>query len=160
MPSGKIHARSSVILAIPACFIPLGATGDWKTGVAGGLGCLAGIALTPDLDQEGLSTSEHWLIKYTLGLGFLWTMLWYPYARVLKHRSLWSHFPLLGTAGRLLYLAGIAAIVFWGGQKYSGWQLPQRVEPWWSWAVAGLLLSDVAHWLMDTRFGDRPRRRR
>jgi uncharacterized metal-binding protein len=154
MPSGKVHAKCSAILAVPAAFIPLGATADWRLAVAGGLGCLAGIALTPDLDQEGLSSSEYWLIKWTMGLGFLWTMLWYPYARLCKHRSILSHFPFIGTAGRLAYMG-----LFVGIAKYFGWTPPQWPLPWLAWALAGLLLSDIAHWALDTRFGDRNKRR-
>jgi uncharacterized metal-binding protein len=155
MPSGRIHAACSAILAVPAAFIPFGATADWKVGLAGGLGCLAGIALTPDLDQEGLSSSEHWIIKATFGLGFLWTMLWYPYARLCKHRSPLSHSPLLGTAGRLLYMGIFVAIAM-----YLGWKPPQFPIAWAQLALVGLLASDIAHWALDTRFGESSRRRR
>ena len=31
--------------------------------------------------------------------------LWWPYRRLLRHRSVWSHGPLIGTTGRLLLLA-------------------------------------------------------
>ena len=36
-------------------------------------------------------------------------MLWWPYRRLLSHRSLLSHSPLLGTTGRLVYLAVLLA---------------------------------------------------
>jgi len=159
MPSGRVHAKCSAVLAIPACFMTLGATGSWISGLACGLGCLSGIALTPDLDQEGLSNSEYWLIKWTMGLGFLWTMLWYPYARLCKHRSLLSHFPVLSTAGRLLYLAifPAVAIAFGWTPPSPDWLVYQSPA---LWAIGGLVVSDVAHWALDTRFGDSSRRRR
>ena len=75
MPSGKVHAQCSLVLAVPAFGLVAGATGDNVAAGACALGCLLGIMLTPDLDQEGLSSSENALIKYTLGLGFLWAML-------------------------------------------------------------------------------------
>ena len=159
MPSGRVHAKCTAVLAIPACFMTLGATGSWLSGAACGLGCLSGIALTPDLDQEGLSNSEYWLIKWTMGLGFLWTMLWYPYARLCKHRSIISHFPILSTAFRLAYLAIFPAIAI-----ALGWTPPERDWPAYQelalWAVGGLVVSDIAHWALDTKFGDSPSRRR
>ncbi len=87
MPSGLVHAQCTLILTPSAYALAYGATSDHVIGVACALGCLLGIPLTPDLDQESISSSEYWLIKWTLGLGFLWAMLWYPYARLCKHRS-------------------------------------------------------------------------
>jgi uncharacterized metal-binding protein len=37
-------------------------------------------------------------------------LLWWPYRRVLSHRSAISHTPLVGSAGRLVYLATAAAL--------------------------------------------------
>ena len=155
MPSGLVHARTSAILSVPACALALGATNNsLAAGLACAAGCLSGILLTPDLDQESISSSEYWLIKWTLGIGFLWTMLWYPYARLCKHRSAISHFPFLGTAGRLLYLGLFVALAL-----QLGWQPPSFPLDLALWALAGLVLSDSAHWAMDMRSGDHPRRR-
>ena len=158
MPSGKVHAQCSLVLAAPAYGLTAGATGDHVIGAACALGCLLGIMITPDLDQQGLSSSENALIKYTMGLGFLWAMLWYPYARLIKHRSPLSHFPSLGTAGRLLYL-GLWLLV----PSYWGWHLikiPPETLRLMCWVVGGLALSDAAHWLLDTKFGDVGKKRR
>lgn len=158
MPSGKVHAQCSLVLAAPAYGLTAGATGDHVAGAACALGCLLGIMMTPDLDQESLSSSEYAFIKYTMGLGFLWSMLWYPYARMIKHRSPLSHFPILGTAGRLLYLGLILMI-----PSYWGWhviQPPPDTLRLIYFGLGGLALSDAAHWFMDTKLGDRSRRRR
>lgn len=158
MPSGKVHAQCSLVLAAPTFGFVAGATSDYAAAGACALGCLLGIMLTPDLDQETLSSSEHAFIKYTLGLGFLWTMLWYPYARLIKHRSPFSHFPILGTAGRLLYLLLLLLIPsFWG------WHLiapPPETIRLLLFALGGLALSDAAHWLLDTRFPNLGKKRR
>jgi uncharacterized metal-binding protein len=156
MPSGRIHASSSAVLAVPACFLTLGYSGNWTNALACGAGCLAGIALTPDLDQEGLSSSEYWIIKWTLGLGFLWMMLWYPYARLCKHRSIISHFPLIGTAGRVAYLLILPLLAVY----FLGWQPPRIPQAPLMLALGGLAASDILHWAMDTRSGDRSSRRR
>lgn len=155
MPSGAVHAQCSLVLTVPAAALAYGACThlpaqtQFYSAVACGAGCLAGLILTPDLDQESISSSEYTLIKWTMGLGFLWAMLWYPYARLLKHRSPWSHFPLVGTAGRLLYLGIFVAIAM-----SFGWKPPSWPMQWVEWAVTGLAISDAAHWLLDTRFGD------
>jgi uncharacterized metal-binding protein len=144
------------VLAVPACFLTLGYSGNWTNALACGAGCLAGIAITPDLDQEGLSSSEYWIIKWTLGLGFLWTMLWYPYARLCKHRSVISHFPFIGTAGRLAYLSILPLLAYY----FLSWQPPRIPQTPFLLAITGLMASDIAHWAMDTRLGDRSSRRR
>ena len=78
MPSGVVHAQCSFILAVPAFGLAYGASDDQiASGAACALGCLLGILLTPDLDQESISSSEYALVKWTLGLGFLWMMFWY-----------------------------------------------------------------------------------
>jgi uncharacterized metal-binding protein len=158
VPSGIVHAKSSLILSVPAFALAYGAShgqpGQVASGAACALGCLLGIVLTPDLDQEGLSSSEYALVKWTMGLGFVWVMLWYPYARLCKHRSPLSHWPLLGTLGRLLYLG------LWGGiALYFGWKPPLLPPMIFSWSVVGLLISDTAHWIMDMKFGDRSSKR-
>jgi uncharacterized metal-binding protein len=110
--------------------------------------------LTPDLDQERISSSEYTLVKWTLGLGFLWMMVWYPYARLCKHRSPLSHWPLIGTAGRLLYIGLVVATAV-----ALGWEAPRLPLESVLWAIGGLVLSDTMHWLLDWKFGDSPRRR-
>ena len=145
MPSGIIHSTTSVILAVPCFALALGTTGDASIGLWCAGGCLAGIPLSPDLDQETLSKTEYALIKYTLGLGFIWTMIWFPYALAIKHRSPLSHWPLLGTVIRLAYIG-----IFVGIALALGYKLPLiPLEPF-AWALGGLVVSDAAHWLMDT----------
>ena len=133
------------MLAVPSFALALGATNNWfAAGLAAGAGCLAGILLSPDLDQEGISSAEYKLIKYTLGLGFLWSMLWFPYALCVKHRSPISHWPLLGTAGRLAYLGVFVLIA-----RYFGWFFPFLSLSLLGWGIMGLAISDAAHWFMD-----------
>lgn len=161
MPSGIVHAKTTLFLTLPCAALAYGASAALSpreamlNAGAAALGCLAGIPLTPDLDQETLSTSEYWLIKATLGLGFLWTMLWYPYARLCKHRSPLSHWPILGTVGRLAYVAIFVAIAM-----ILGWQPPSPPQIPMLCGLVGLLISDSAHWALDTKFGDKPRRKR
>jgi uncharacterized metal-binding protein len=156
MPSGVVHAQCSLVLAVPAFAVAYVASQQQvDSGLACAVGCLAGTLLTPDLDQETISRSEYTLIKWTMGLGFLWAMLWYPYARLCKHRSALSHWPLLGTCGRLLYLG-----IFVGLALYWGWTPPPLPQALLWWGALGLMISDTAHWALDMWSGERPRRKR
>lgn len=149
MPCGKTHAKFSLMLAPVVAVATLAITRDPMYAIAGGLGCLAGIPLTPDLDQEGISSSEYWIIKWTLGLGFLWTMVWFPYALLCPHRSFISHFPIISTLIRLMYLSFFVTIAY-----YLGLYLPAIPIIYLIWFVAGLIVSDSVHWALDVKFGD------
>ena len=103
MASGQQHDRATWILALPFGLL----WGPWL-GLAGitaaGLAFLAGgLWLSPDLDTRS-NPSRRW--------GPL-RLLWWPYRRLLSHRSLISHSPLLGSAGRLLYLAALITGAAW-----------------------------------------------
>jgi uncharacterized metal-binding protein len=55
--------------------------------------------------------------------------LWRPYQKAIKHRSIWSHGPIVGTVGRILYLSfwvGLIGLFYLsinqlaGGKTYTG----------------------------------------
>jgi uncharacterized metal-binding protein len=124
-------------------------------GLAGALGCFAGLFIDPDLDVDRITRSERRMIK-TVGLaGWLWLILWWPYARVIPHRHPLSHWPVLSTALRLVYLAGLVFLVLFGLEVAFGLGMPLLVmlmevpRPVWLAAFSGLALSDVGHWLAD-----------
>jgi uncharacterized metal-binding protein len=62
---------------------------------------LGGLWLSPDLDTTSRATARWGPLR----------LLWWPYRRLLRHRSLLSHSPLLGSAGRLAYLLGALALL-------------------------------------------------
>jgi len=122
---------------------------DPVEGVGAFLGCLLGIVLTPDLDMIAISLAEWGMVKKLGPLGFFWMGLWYFYARVIPHRSPWSHWPVLGTAIRLAYCTALLVIIWvilgrpalpimpvWGLALLHGW-------------VKGLVVSDAAHFILD-----------
>ena len=95
MASGRAHDRATWLLALPfgALWWPwLGSTG---MAVASLSFLVGGLLLSPDLDTRSNPTLRWGLLRW----------LWWPYRRLLSHRSLVSHTPLIGSAGRLLYLA-------------------------------------------------------
>lgn len=77
-------------------------------------------------------------------LGTLWFWCWEPYARLMPHRSVWSHGVLVSTAVRVVYF-------LW--PLFLGWWLATgqwlALPPWfWAW-FAGVAASDTLHALMD-----------
>jgi uncharacterized metal-binding protein len=97
MASGRDHDRATWLLALPfgALWWPvLGLEGL----ICGAVAFLAGgLWLSPDLDTRSNPTRRWGPLRW----------LWWPYRRLLVHRSLLSHGPLIGSAGRMLYLAGL-----------------------------------------------------
>ena len=85
-------------------------------------------------------------------LAGLWFAVWWPYARLIpRHRHPLSHFPLVGTAGRVIYLSAILVLLWFA----AGFMAPMPALSWpapdsalW-WGLAGLAVVDALHALMD-----------
>lgn len=149
MPSGEVHADTSKALTVPLMlgvpFLAEELPGDLLpliAGFAAGGGSLVGIFLSPDLDIDHKTISETILIEKGKLFGYLFFVYWYPYARLIAHRSTWSHTPLLGTFIRLLY-------ALWPLLIFAEYRALLFRE-FWAWVLLGLVVSDTAHWLMDT----------
>lgn len=134
MSSGKTHAVASMAIATPVMVGVSVITGNPIIGFMSGAGCLLGIPVSPDLDIDHRTVSETMFPEPFRTLYFLW---WLPYAKLLPHRSFWSHTPGVGTALRIIY---------------GFWWLPvlfdvSLVGLWSLWL--GLAISDLLHWIMD-----------
>ena len=109
---------------------------------------MTGLVIDPDLDIENITRSEWQVIKRFWIFGMLWVAFWYPYARAIPHRSPLSHWPLLGTVGRVLYLMLwvklIGAIL--GGSVGIVAIVSQPLFMIWFY---GLAVADTAHFIMD-----------
>jgi uncharacterized metal-binding protein len=95
MPSGRTHDRIT-LWTLP--WITLGTwfltqASDTALAVGGGF-LFAGLMFGPDLDINSRQF-QRW--------GWL-RVLWLPYQKMLRHRSIWSHGLIVGTIGRCLYL--------------------------------------------------------
>jgi uncharacterized metal-binding protein len=94
------NARDHSLLTAIAC-LSIGASAAWfvewyHLGIAIAAALLGDLFLSPDLDHDSGSLSYR-------AWGPL-RFIWYPYMKLVPHRSAVSHFPLLGTVGRVLYL--------------------------------------------------------
>jgi uncharacterized metal-binding protein len=156
MASGKAHATASALLAFPAGLLALGLGGDWGAAVACAIGSIAGIVLSPDLDVDSPTHSNYIIHKYTGCIGgAIWFAFWWPYAKFIPHRSPLSHWPVLGTILRLLYIVILSTPIWFLITLFvfgSGESLPTpgpALKSWLWWATLGLLLSDTMHYIMD-----------
>jgi len=101
MASGRSHDQATRRLALPfgLLWAPwLGLTG---VAVAALAFLVGGLWLSPDLDTHSRATKRWGPLAW----------LWWPYRRGLSHRSLVSHSPVIGTAGRLTYLALVSLLI-------------------------------------------------
>ncbi len=163
MPDGKTHSLTTVIttgIVAPLQVIVMGASFMDATFVAAG--CLLGLVMGPDLDVRTGSHSFS-IVRKSGGsfLGWFWRVFWYPYARLIpRHRHPLSHWPILGTALRLVYLMVVLGVVYYLARQvsilFTPYSLPILDWPiYWPyfWQVAGgLALVDTLHTLMDWIF--------
>jgi uncharacterized metal-binding protein len=118
MPSGATHDR--LIL----WNLPIVGAGAWLLTndlglvlASSGAYLFSGLVFGPDLDTRSRHYQRWGLLRW----------LWLPYQRVLPHRSVFSHGPVLGTCGRVLYLC--TWMIFFGlicSALWTFWQTPQQ----------------------------------
>jgi len=124
------------------------------TGLLLALGCGLGAFLSPDYDQEMIVWGKWKIYKalppITYLLGAIWIAYWMPYALLMKHRGL-SHWPILGTLTRLIYLLLIpGCLLLLSGQHLEMTPLMistmmRTILP----LIIGLTLSDIGHLFRD-----------
>jgi uncharacterized metal-binding protein len=155
MSAGCVHTKGSVILAAGFAVGSLA----FGSGVEYAIGALAGIPLSPDLDVDNGFFMDR-IIRERLGAGAekVWDAFWYPYRASLKHGGPLSHFPVIGTIGRLAYLyffllvvPYVAASVLYPGAWDIGYELRwwmDQISGHWK-VIIGLMGSDFIHWGLD-----------
>lgn len=145
MAPGRSHNRGNGLLVLAtfsgALYLgaPVSVAGWMAAGVA------LGFVLGPDLDVDGGNIAMHNMRRVPFVgrlLSWPWRFIWFPYAKVFKHRSFWTHAPLIGTAIRIIYLA----LLLWPVKFFTGWVPAWEIG---AYMAAGLCLSDFLHWLMD-----------
>jgi uncharacterized metal-binding protein len=151
MAMGRSHDRATQLLALPFGLLWTPWLGWPGLAVAASAFLVGGLWLSPDLDTRSLSTRRWGPLR----------VLWWPYRHLIRHRSILSHSPLLGTLLRLVYLALIAFAVLVAMLAVSGPSLDQAVN--WLlklWhdhtglVVAGLVGVEASSWLHLLQDGD------
>jgi uncharacterized metal-binding protein len=139
---GKSHAAASVALAVPSALAVTALLQDPIAGALAAAGCVLGIPVSPDLDQDGVTLAEGVVYGHLGAIpGILWRSYWMPYALAIPHRHWTSHAPVVGTLLRILYLLIVPLIVDLRGTV----AVALKLWPLW----LGLAISDMAHWAMD-----------
>ena len=151
MASGQQHDRATWWLALPFGLLWWPWLGLGGVATAGLAFLMGGLWLSPDLDTRS-NPSRRW--------GPL-RLLWWPYRQLQRHRSLLSHSPLLGSAGRLLYVAALVAGISgllhpWGAPHPQA--LLEQLQRWWSeqrgFCLAALSGVEASAWLHLIQDGD------
>ena len=94
MSSGKEHDKATLIISVPFG-VGVGLFLGADLGILGGLSFLVGgLWLSPDLDTHSNSLKRWGFLKW----------MWWPYRKSIKHRSIFSHGPFVGTVLRTTYL--------------------------------------------------------
>ncbi|HUI90500.1 MAG TPA: DUF2227 family putative metal-binding protein [Anaerolineales bacterium] len=167
MADGKTHALGTQVLAV-LLFAAEATNGRlngyslqptflYSAALAGG--AMLGLILTPDLDVNAGSFSDDEVREISPLGENLWWVYWFPYRVILPHRSPFSHWPILGTVGRLLYISipywmALAATYFLYPSWFDGlaagglWVI---TLPYFRAAALGLAGADLLHFFMDRR---------
>jgi len=151
MASGRSHDRATGLLALPFALLWWPALGPWGSAIAGSAFLLGGLWLSPDLDLVSRA-SRRW---GPLGL------IWWPYRRLLRHRSLLSHSPFLGSGLRLAWLVAWLLLFSRGLEPMGLASTRQLVElGQWLWQqqrpllLAALVGVEASSWLHLLQDGD------
>jgi uncharacterized metal-binding protein len=149
MASGRSHDRATGLLALPFGLLWWPLLGAMGTMVAAAAFLIGGLWLSPDLDTRSNATRRWGPLR----------LLWWPYRRSLPHRSIFSHSPVLGTAGRLFYLGLLVMFISLLLMPYGSPgpdQLMNALQQHWVdrkdlvvTALAGLEMSSWLHLLQD-----------
>ena len=100
MGSGLEHDNSTKIFSVLYGLV-IGLTIDFRSGICGGIAFLiGGLWLSPDLDIKSKPLQRWGILK----------IIWWPYRKLIRHRSVFSHGPIIGSFIRISYL--ISLIVF------------------------------------------------
>jgi len=154
MSSGAVHACENLWLAGTGATVLLYYDYPWPIAAAFGLGCLAGILISPDLDQDNVTGSEQIVLNRSMVLGMIWLAFWWPYARLMPHRSPASHWPIIGTALRLAYMTALGIPILWALHRFglpvlTGLEAARIYLPLMAWGALGLAVADTVHFLRD-----------
>ena len=151
MANGRSHDRATWTLSLPFSLLWWPLLGLAGVACAGLAFLLGGLLLSPDLDTRSNPTRRWGPLR----------LLWWPYRRVLRHRSLLSHTPGVGSCGRLLYVGALLLGLSWLGQPIgtpAPAALVQRAQQLWQGhqplVIAALVGLEASAWLHLVQDGD------
>lgn len=148
MPMGMTHRQINTWLNIPlgAGALAIG----WEPGNVAIMLVgynFATYFMNPDLDLNSHGYQSWGWLRF----------LWWPYQKALAHRSWMSHFPVISTILRIIYLLWfpvLLTILLWGSMELTTQQNILKTLKF-SWLyliifVIGMIISDSLHAILDT----------
>jgi len=145
MSGGKEHLQACervfpVALALSFLMLFL----NWLVALFIPIGYMLEFFIDPDLDELGITSAEGRMIHTVVLIPLVaWTTL---YAKIIgKHRSFWSHTPVIGTLIRLCWMLFPFVALLWYWHILPNSYTPQIFLGIW----LGLSMADTVHWLKD-----------
>ncbi|QNI74888.1 metal-binding protein [Synechococcus sp. NOUM97013] len=130
MACGRDHDRATAAFCIPIWMITSWWLG-WSTGSIAAVSFLVGgLWLSPDLDVQSRALKRWGLLAW----------IWWPYRRLVPHRSLWSHGPVIGMTVRLAWILLLLGLAWTGLAWIVEPTIPTPLQAW-----PGLLAAARQH---------------
>lgn len=131
MPSGRLHDRITLwsLPLIAGGTFGLTRNSDFTLLTTGGF-LFSGLMFGPDLDIHS---------RHFIRWGWL-RLLWVPYQKTIRHRSVWSHGLIVGTLLRVVYLSFWISLFTGLGAACAYWVWGVQVD-WGHWG--GLTMEGV-----------------
>ncbi len=102
--------------------------------------------MNPDLDLDSLGYQSWGVLRF----------IWWPYQKALAHRCFLSHFPVVGTVCRIIYLMWVPILILLilGGtvqdrvrtDLFNAWPIIGSFVLLW---ILGMIISDTIHAILD-----------
>jgi len=147
MSSGKVHdyftnqLKYPVSLFLGIILYPLvGLIGSIMAIIFCWLGCNYQRIATPDLDINNGFYGFFLLRKKFPILALIWEYYWKIYALIIPHRSKLSHFPVISSLIRFIYILPLLFPLWWTFNI---------VWDWWLYFLIGIILMDLGHIILD-----------
>jgi hypothetical protein len=153
MPDGATHywyfKRGFLIeipLSLTLCYF------DWKFGAGNLVGYSLGRWIDPDWDIMGTNNAEGRVVNEIPILGHFLYGISSTYGSLFRrhHRSFLTHFPLVSTLIRLIFVFIFPLVIF------DSWKINLIGDGWhmfWIGILAGLSQADGIHWYLDMSQG-------
>lgn len=136
MPSGQTHDRITLwsLPVVTGLAIAFTRSGNLTLLISGGF-LFSGLMLSPDLDLKSRPFQRWGWLRW----------IWIPYQKSMRHRSVFSHGPIIGTTLRILYL--ICWIAWFGLLIVVGVQFVQELTFSWQDFTAAVARLFINYWV-------------
>ena len=117
-------------------------------------GLMAQRIMSPDLDQQQITFSEYLVNRLNPIVGKMWEMYWWAYSAAIPHRHFISHFPIISTIIRIIYLFlpfyllsffDIKPLKIFFDLAFYYWDYSLYF-------ILGMIIADIGHYCLDYNY--------